>query len=468
MLLSHPLTEHTSVNGWRSSCAQTIFVRHCGKRSTQRLSSSFARASATSPDVIVVGGGAAGLTAAYFAASAGAQVTVLERSKVAGNKVLISGGTRCNVLPMHVDLNKDYFTESSRSALKAVFASWSLEQCKIWLESSDHIGIPLACELADSKYFPVSNSAKEVRDKILQACLKRGVKIRYNAGLERLQSQDDMGWQCSLADGKVLEAKRIVVASGGLSYPHLGTDGSGHRIMSKLGHGMQPMYPALTPLKGPHPGGQQLAGLSLYRVEAAAMVKDKQKGKRKATTAARAGLLFTHRGYSGPAVLDLSHHAIMAAARGLDKPVIKMNWTGQSVESWRVLLDGSQGGAAGVGAVLHRHGLPKRLVDALCHEADVTGTPLAQLKKADRVKLLELLTSYPLPITGHEGYPKAEVTGGGIPLSEINCSTMQSRKLKGLYLCGEICDVFGRIGGFNFYWAWLSGRLAGISAALDA
>ncbi|DBB11176.1 TPA: hypothetical protein ACH3X3_006629 [Trebouxia sp. C0006] len=213
MLLSHPLTEHTSVNGWRSSCAQTIFVRHCGKRSTQRLSSSFARASATSPDVIVVGGGAAGLTAAYFAASAGAQVTVLERSKVAGNKVLISGGTRCNVLPMHVDLNKDYFTESSRSALKAVFASWSLEQCKIWLESSDHIGIPLACELADSKYFPVSNSAKEVRDKILQACLKRGVKIRYNAGLERLQSQDDMGWQCSLADGKVLEAKRIVGCS---------------------------------------------------------------------------------------------------------------------------------------------------------------------------------------------------------------------------------------------------------------
>ncbi|DBA78212.1 TPA: hypothetical protein ACH3X2_008172 [Trebouxia sp. C0005] len=372
-----------------------------------------------------------------------------------------------NVLPMHVDLNKDYFTESGRSALKAVFASWSLEQCKIWLESSDHIGIPLACELADSKYFPVSNSAKEVRDKILQACLKRGVKIRYNAGLERLQPQN-MGWQCSLADGKVLEAKRIVLASGGLSYPHLGTDGSGHKIMSKLGHSMHPMYPALTPLKGPHPGGQQLAGLSLYSVEAAAVVKDKQKGKRKATTAARAGLLFTHRGYSGPAVLDLSHHAIMAAARGLDKPVIKMNWTGHSLESWRQLLDGSQGGAAGVGAVLHRHGLPKRLADALCHEADVTGTPLAQLKKADRVKLLELLTSYPLPITGHEGYPKAEVTGGGIPLSELNCSTMQSRKLEGLYLCGEICDVFGRIGGFNFYWAWLSGRLAGVSAALDA
>lgn len=213
MLLSHLLTEHTSVNGWRSPSAQINFVGQFGKRSIHRSSNNHARASAASPDVIVVGGGAAGLTAAYFAASAGAQVTVLERSKEAGSKVLISGGTRCNVLPMHVDLNKDYFTESSRSALKAVFASWSLDQCKIWLESSDHMGIPLACELADSKYFPVSNSAKEVRDKILQACLKRGVKIRYNAGLDRLQPQDHLGWQCSLADGKVLEAKRIVGSS---------------------------------------------------------------------------------------------------------------------------------------------------------------------------------------------------------------------------------------------------------------
>lgn len=178
---------------------------------TWRAKCSLGHSSAPDADVFVVGGGAAGLTAAYFAARQGAQVTVLERSKQAGQKVLISGGTRCNVLPMEVELNKDYFTESSRSALRAIFATWSLEKCRDWLESPEDIGIPLASEIDDSKYFPVSNSAKEVRDKLLTACLQQGVNFRYGASVEDVQQQErDQAWQCKLADGRAVTAKRIV------------------------------------------------------------------------------------------------------------------------------------------------------------------------------------------------------------------------------------------------------------------
>ncbi|KAL3153436.1 hypothetical protein ABBQ38_011771 [Trebouxia sp. C0009 RCD-2024] len=463
MHMSHPLIDTRT--GYRVSF-DTNLAR---SRRIHRLQARAARdvSQQIASEVVVVGAGAAGLTAAYFAASQGAQVTVLEKNREAGKKVLISGGTRCNVLPTHTDLNKDYFTESKLGALRAVFASWSLGDCRHWLESPEHIGIPLTVEEADSKYFPISNSAKEVRDKLVRACLRKGVKFRYDANLKYIQHQEPAQLQCGLVNGGIVEAKAVVLATGGLSYPHLGTDGRGHQVLTKLGHSLHPMYPALTPLKGWHPGQQQLAGLSLYSVDAAAvdLSRTKGKGQGKGSKAARAGMLFTHRGFSGPAVLDLSHHAVMALERSKPKPVVRVSWTGQSMEYWRGVLQGSQGGAAGVGAVLHRHGLPKRLADALCHEAAVTATPLAQLKKGDRQKLLQLLTGYELAVTGHEGYAKAEVTGGGVPLSEVDCSSMQSKKVAHLFLCGEVCDVFGRIGGFNFYWAWLSGRLAGLSAA---
>jgi predicted flavoprotein YhiN len=118
-----------------------------------------------------------------------------------------------------------------------------------------------------------------------------------------------------------------------------------------------------------------------------------------------------------------------------------------------------------VGTLLRRHGVRERLADALCAQAGVEGRRMCELKKGERQALLVLLTAYPLPVAGHEGYKKAEVTGGGVPLSEVDCRSMESRVLPGLHLCGEVLDVFGRIGGFNFYWAWCSGRLAGLGAA---
>ncbi len=143
--------------------------------------------------------------------------------------------------------------------------------------------------------------------------------------------------------------------------------------------------------------------------------------------------------------------------------VIRVNWTRESPDTWAERLQ--QQGTLQVNTMLRRHGVRERLADALCTQLSIDGKKMCELKKTERQALLELLTAYPLNYTGHEGYKKAEVTGGGVPLSEVDCKNMASRVLPGVHLCGEVLDVFGRIGGFNFYWAWVSGRLAGLGAA---
>eukprot|EP00873_Tetraselmis_striata_P022677 jgi/Tetstr1/442941/TSEL_031003.t1 len=402
----------------------------------------------------------------------GGQVTVLERTRECGKKILMSGGSRCNVLPKQSILDLDFFSESSKSALRAVFASWSLGDVKLWLESTDGgVGLRLGLEEETNKYFPLSNSSKEVRDNLVAACEQSGVHFKYNASVEDISSLPGGGWRCELPQKERLEFDRLVVSTGGLSFPKVGTDGTGHRFLKASGHSLgKGIYPALTPLTAPHPGGANLAGVSLYSVglecvEADMGTKKKRKKKRGAE-AIRTGLLFTHKGYSGPSILDLSHRTVQALERGEPLPALQVNWTGEDAAVWEERL--AKGGPGLVLNVLKKH-LPQRLAEALYAEAGVgAGRKLSELRKEERLALLGLLSRYRIPITGHQGYAKAEVTGGGVPLREINCATMESKVLPGVYLCGEICDVFGRIGGFNFYWAWVSGRLAGLGAAGDS
>lgn len=183
----------------------------------------------------------------------------------------------------------------------------------------------------------------------------------------------------------------------------------------------------------------------------------------------------SYKGFSGPSVLDLSHHAVRWLNSSNSSPIstspnsgpcLIVNWTNETSEVWNErLLAGP--GVALVSNTLRKHGIRERLADALCQETGLVDRKMSQVKGAERVALVSLLTRYPLKITGSEGYKKAEVTGGGVPLETLNLATMQVKGLAGLYLCGEILDVFGRIGGFNFYWAWVSGRLAGMGAALS-
>jgi predicted Rossmann fold flavoprotein len=417
--------------------------------------------------VIIAGAGAAGLTAAIFAAEAGARVTLLERTDKAGKKILMSGGTRCNVLPVTMELS-DYFSGSSPNLMKRIFRSWSLDACKEWFTGD--LGLKLACETTSNKWFPESNSAREVRDVLLNKALESGVNVVYNAPVSRIERRKE-NWvvhiepkgaretsgrvRAKAAETHFMECDALIIASGGLSVPSIGTDGMGHRFLEKSGHHTTPVYAALTPLTGSDAGHRELAGVSLD------VQLSVYRDGRKETESNRSGFLFTHRGYSGPAVLDVSHFQVLAMEHGQPVPEYRVNWDGTGREIWEQRLFAGKGNVA---SVLKNH-LPNRLAEALCHEAGVTGRNCAELGRNDRKKLLQLLTEYPLKISGHEGYKKAEVTGGGVPLGEINTATLESNIHPRLYVCGEILDVFGRIGGFNFYWAWVTGRLAGLSAA---
>ncbi|MEX0778210.1 MAG: aminoacetone oxidase family FAD-binding enzyme [Balneolales bacterium] len=400
-------------------------------------------------DIIVIGAGAAGLTAAIFAAHTGKKVTVLERTPQAGRKILMSGGTRCNVLPVQVSQD-DYVTESSRNRMRNIFKSWSVERCHQWFEKE--VGLVMACEEESNKWFPKSNSAKEVRDLLVKRAEFLGVEIKLQASVASI-TRAGQYWKVSTDAGEHYSAPSVIIASGGMSVPSTGTDGTGHSIIKKCGHSLHRPYPALTPLKGPHPGNEPLPGVSLD----VDLFPDNPKDQPFKTK--RGGFVFTHQGYSGPAILDVSHIVVKEIERSGTSAGLRVNWIGESEDWWKSRLEGKQDTTS-----LLRGHLPRRLADNLLQENGLAGKKTAQLTRQQRKRLLKDLTSYPLAATGHLGFKKAEVTGGGVPLSEINTATMESQLAPGLFLCGEILDVFGRIGGFNFYWAWLTGRLAGAAA----
>jgi len=399
--------------------------------------------------ILVVGAGAAGAMAAIFAASAGAEVTLLESTPDGGRKILISGGGRCNILPARLDESR-FITDSSPNTLKKIVRSWPLKEQIAFFEKE--LSLPLVEEVESAKLFPVSNKARDVRDGLLALFAKRGGTFRPNArvsGVAPLHA----GWSVELETGAPLEADAVILATGGLSVPKTGSDGAGLEIAEHLGHTVNATYAALTPLTAePAPFGH-LSGVSLPVTITA---KDKER-----TATASGGFLFTHHGYSGPSVLDVSHVSV----RGPSAQV-RVRWATLDDKQWEEQLK-PEGIRTVMGAV--RAHVPERLALALIGAADVAPTrPLAQLKREERLRLIEMLVRGPLPWTSHEGYKKAEVTGGGVSLADIDPRTMESKKHKGLFLCGELLDAFGPIGGYNFLWAWATGRAAGIGATIPA
>lgn len=434
-----------------------------------------------------------------------------------------------NVLPASVDVQRDYFSESSRSAVRAAFSTWSLDECQAWLaDGRQGLGLQLSLEEETGKFFPSSNSSAEVRDRLLAACARHGVGLRYGAavvGLHQQQQQEEGekgsggeargGWRCVLQDGSQLAARRVILATGGKSYPTLGTTGDGWRLLEQLGHTLHAPYPALTPLLGTHPGQAQLAGISLYSAQVSVSSAATGAGgngsgsprqgsgrgakARQLQQAERSDLLFTHRGWSGPgedsmhvgqcaalpalhltsapswsfvwaayaaAILDVSHHMAMAMDRGQPLPAVSVRWTHDDATAWDRHLAAGSGGAALVPHVLRRHGLPHRLAEALVVEVGLPpDRKVAELRRGERQALLEALAGWLLPVSSHGGFAKAEVTGGGLPLEQVNCRTLESRLRPGLHIVGELLDVTGRVGGFNFFWAFLTGRAAGLAAA---
>ena len=405
--------------------------------------------------VVVIGAGAAGTMAAIFAAQSGADTVLIERTRDGGRKILISGGGRCNILPARLDETR-YITDSSSNTLRKILRAWPLAEQIAFFERE--VGIPLEEETESAKLFPVSHRARDVRDGLLALAERRGARLLMAARVSAIAMRGSV-WEVSFDGAPAIEADAVVVATGGLSVPNTGSDGTGLRILERLGHAVNPTYAALTPvLAEPAPFGD-LSGVSL-RVTLTARSSER-------SASATGGFLFTHRGYSGPSVLDVSHVVVRSRTDALIPPAtLSVQWTALGDSEWESLLAPS--GARTVSTAT-RTELPARVADALLDAAKVDPTRrLAELTRDERRRLIDVLVRGELPWTGDESYKKAEVTGGGVRLSEIDPRTMESRIHPGLFLCGEVLDAFGPIGGYNFLWAWVTGRAAGLASGKEA
>lgn len=391
--------------------------------------------------------------AAIFAAKGGAETTLLERTRDGGRKILISGGGRCNVLPMEVDESR-FVTESSPNTLKKILRSWPLREQIPFFEAD--LGIPLSEEPESLKLFPRSNKARDVRDGLLNYARRCGATTRMDTLVNGFSATEG-GWRIDVADGAAIACDALIVATGGLSVPNTGSEGLGLRELRRLGHTIHPTYAALTPITAANSPFADLSGIS-FRVTLSA--RDQANAR---TATSTGGFLFTHQGYSGPAVLDISHVIVRSRIESDGSARLTVKWTELNPADWEAALH-PQGSRTVLSAI--RMQLPDRLAAVLIRLSNVDPTrSLAELRKDERGRLIMILTECELPWSGDEGYKKAEVTGGGVSLAEIDPRTMESKKHPGLFICGEVLDAFGPVGGYNFLWAWATGRSAGSGAA---
>jgi len=370
-------------------------------------------------DIAIIGAGAAGLMAAISAARTAAQkksplkILLLDTRPQIGAKILMSGGTRCNVTNREV--SPADFQGGARHFIKHVLEAFTPEET---LGFFKRIGVELLLE-PSGKYFPVTHSARTVLTALVKESERRGVELKTGVRITEIKKSGDL-FHLKNADGTFqATARKIILTTGGLSYPSTGSDGTGYGMAKKFGHTVLPTFPALTPLLTDDPDWKHLSGLSIETE-----LSFFKRGKK--TAECRGPLLFTHFGFSGPAALDISRH--FPAAKPEENPKIFANFLPHGTPSV----------------------LPKRFMETFAKKAKA-----------------QALSNYPLEVTGIFGYKKAEVTAGGVDLKEIKVATMESKLVSGLYFAGEILDVDGRIGGFNFQWAWSTGAVAGRSAALS-
>jgi predicted Rossmann fold flavoprotein len=289
---------------------------------------------------------------------------------------------------------------------------------------------------------------------LLAHARRAGATVRMDTTVTRFAPLDGR-WRVECDGAPSIDADAVVVATGGLSVPTTGSDGLKLRELARLGHVVHPVYAALTPITAADSPFAELSGVSLRVTLSARDVA----AERAAT--AIGGFLFTHHGYSGPSVLDVSHVAVRAESPASAR--LTVQWTSLGAAEWDEALR-PQGSRTVTGAL--RGSLPDRLAAVLLSLAKVEPTRLlAELRRDERLRLIEVLVAGALPWTGNEGYRKAEVTGGGLSLSEVDVRTMESRRHPGLHICGEVLDAFGPVGGYNFFWAWATGRAAGRGAA---
>jgi predicted Rossmann fold flavoprotein len=431
-------------------------------------------------DIAVVGTGAAGLMAAIWAGRAAAgmgrplRVVAIDGARTLGAKILVAGGGRCNVTHFRVD--ETAFAGSTPGAIRKVLRRFDVAKTTALFAE---LGVELKRE-ETGKLFPVTDDASTVLGALLDEAGRLGIDLRHPWRVHAVQREAE-GFvihgspggttrqavapelpRGGLSSAEALRARRVVLATGGMALPRSGSDGQGYVIARALGHSITGrIFPALVPLTLAE--GSFIRGLSGLTLPTTVSVHSGT-GKKLATFTN--STLCTHFGLSGPSVLDVSRY-LLDARHTEPAATLRINWTpGQTIETLDAILVAQRGISPGrllSGAPLS---LPDRLTRALCDHAGVDPSATTEhLTRQRRRALASAVTEMVVPVTGDRGFTHAEVTAGGIPLAEIDLDTMESRVCPGLFLCGEICDVDGRIGGFNFQWAWASGHVAGTAAA---
>jgi predicted Rossmann fold flavoprotein len=410
----------------------------------------------TAWDVVVVGAGAAGLLAAIRAAEAGRRVLLLEKNRKPGVKILMSGGTRCNIT--HATDNRGIVEAYGPSGrfLHSALAAFSVQDTIAFFEAE---GVATKVE-ETGKIFPVSNRALDVLNALLERLCRSGATLALEEPLRELEVKAP-GFTIT-TPRRIGSAHKLILTTGGQSYPGSGTTGDGYALCSRLGHTIVPPRPALVPITVAVPWVAALRGVTLPDV-AVRILDDK------ASLAARRGsLLFAHFGLSGPVILDVSRvvsgHPAPAQLR-LEIDLLPGVAEGAFDDWFR--LESAASGKKQLAVVLAGQ-LPRRICDALLSLADMPlDRKAAALSKVERGRLVSLVKRLSLPISGTLGFGKAEVTAGGVALHEVDSRTMMSKLVPDLYIAGELLDLDGPIGGYNFQAAWSTGFLAGEKAASD-
>jgi predicted Rossmann fold flavoprotein len=404
-------------------------------------------------DVVVIGAGAAGLMAALRAAESGRRVFLLEKNRKPGVKILMSGGTRCNIT--HATDNRgivEAFGPPGRF-LHSALAALSVDATRDFFEEE---GVATKVEVT-GKVFPVSNKALDVLGALLRRLHRSGATLALQEPVRDLAATES-GFAVT-TPGRVIGARRVVLTTGGQSYPGCGTTGDGYALARCFGHRIVTPRPALVPVTVAAPWVGELRGITVPETAVRVLEQDRPLASR------RGSLLFAHFGLSGPVVLDVSravsgHPDPTSLELELDLlPSVK-----EAELDAHLRAEATASGKKQLAALLAPQ-LPRRLCEALLAQAGLPpDRKAAALARATRAQLVACVKRLRLPVAGTLGFAKAEVTAGGVALDEVDSRTMQSRRAPGLFLAGEVLDLDGPIGGYNFQAAWSTGWLAGAAA----
>jgi len=398
---------------------------------------------------IVIGAGPAGLMAALTAApSTGENVCLLEKNDVPGKKLLLAGSGRCNLTNAGPIANfPGHYGGHARFVKPALYHFTNVDLA----EFMSCLGLPLK-ELNDSKLFPVTESGRDVLRVLLDACERSGVNILYHSAVKRaVKGTNDGGFLVQTESGSYT-TRKLVIATGGKSYPSTGSTGDGFLLARSFGHTISEVAPALTPvIVQDYPFGD-CAGTSF----AMAGIRVTRHGKKQAER--KGALLLTHQGLSGPGILDLSRDI----QPGDTLTVSFVNFSSPEAFEDRLLSDFRSQGKKTIKNILSPAYLPERFTVVLGHHRKIDmDQTAATLEKEVRKKLVEAITGMPLTVERLGDFHEAMATRGGVSLSEIHRNTLESRLVPGLFFCGEVLDVDGDTGGYNLQFAFSSGALVG-------